>query len=283
MKIRTVTPMSPQQIHLRLSLESDEQGLISFFKTTIPDIVVNVKEAINKVNALKPFVRLEKEKASETRQHFIQLKSKFNGMEYARYEKSLISCPENFSGYYIDYLQMLISQSKSYTPTVIDTIAKYQSFLSSFVTNREIRTSLQSHNSLIQAQDRSNKDLLKNIKEFFPTNNGKSKTYFGKVVQRMGELDDISELVMELDKQERAIEIEKVLSMVNRCVELLDLLKEYAASNEIKDISKSSLEMLADGAWIIAESVECLAVLKTKQTQIIFKAEEMFDQLLKEN
>jgi hypothetical protein len=275
--------MSPKQIHLRLSLESEGQGLVTFFKTTIPDIVVNVKEAVNKVNALKPFVRLEKQKAQETRQHFIKLKSTFNGMEYARYEKTLISCPENFSGYYIDYLQMLLNQSRSYTPTVIDSISKYQNFLSSFVTNKEIRTSLQSHNALISSQDKSNKDLLKNIKEFFPSNTGKSKTYFGKVVQRMSELDEVSELVRELDKQERSIEVEKILSMVGKCVDLLDLLKEYAAADEIKDVSKASLEMISDGAWVIAESVECLALLKTKQTQIIFKVEDMFDQLLKEN
>lgn len=273
--------ISSEKIVSRLALESDLTGTISFFKTAVPSIVVNVKEAIDKVNVLKPFTRVEKSKAQETRNHFLKLKSKFDGMEYSRYERILVSCPEDFNGNYLDYTTMLNEVSKAFVPHAIDMLAKYQVFLASFVTNREFRKKLQDHKEITKEAEVSCNNVISNLKTFFPTNTGKSKTYFGKVVRRMSELDDISLRIQDLEKREKEIEIEKILSMVSRCVELLDIIKDYASDEDFSDVSTASIRTIAEGAKTMAEVVECLAVLKTKQAQIIFKVEDMFDYLIK--
>lgn len=274
-------PISNEKIISRLALESDLAGTISFFKTAVPSLLVNAKEAVAKVNALRPFTRVEKSKAQEARTHFLKLKSKFNGMEYSRYEKTLISCPEDFNGYYLDYTVMLIQVSKEFVPKAIEMLGKYQVFLASFVTNKEMRKKLQDHKTITQESQMACAGVLANLKVYFPSNIGKTKTFFGKVVRRMTELDELSLLIQDLEKREKEIEIEKILSMVSRCVELLDIIKDYASDEDFSDVSVQSIRTIAEGAKVMGEVVECMAVLKTKQAQIIFKVEDMFDYLVK--
>lgn len=269
------TYISNERIVSRLALESDLSNIISFFRSAVPSLVNNIKETSQTVASLKFISGVQKSKAQEVRKDFIKIKNIYDGTEYSRYEKLLVSCPEDFSGYYLDYTKMLENVSKTFVPAAIDMLAKYQAYLARFITDKESRKKIQDHKDITKEAEIARNDVLSNIKVFFPTNTGKTKTYFKNVVQRMVDLTELSEMMVALEKREKEIEIDKILQMVNKCVELLDIIKDYASDQDFSDVSSQSIKCIAHGAKTMGEIVECLAVLKTKQSQIVFKIEDL--------
>jgi hypothetical protein len=163
----------------RLALEASiAENVYSIFRDLIPGLSAKMADIVSSLN----FITGEATKAKEFKANAQNFTSQVRGLNYADYRKMLVEVPEGFEGNLLDYLKTLVKHAPIVYNDTNKLIGEYNFVLSSFITNKESKVSLQDHQELyLRAQER--RELIsKDLDAFFNPKSTLSRQPLSKVM-----------------------------------------------------------------------------------------------------
>jgi hypothetical protein len=210
-------------------------------------------------------------------QNFKSLNQKLEHVNFGTYNKTLVSIPEGFKGYFINYLVTLNKLQSDIYDNGSVMLKEYNSILSSFITNKEDKISLRDHTTFFNKLSKDRENINKQLDIYFTTGSN-SKSYLQNVIQRFADLDNIVGEVKNLRKKHNSQNIDKLSDQVKEAVSLLDVVIKQSNDSIVK-LSGSSAMNISTGAYEVAKFVELLSIFRFKTDQAVTSVTRLIEQL----
>lgn len=177
-----------------------------------------------------------------------------------------IQVPEGFEGNLYEYGELLNDLADNYYKRVPQYLADYRVYISAFISDKATKLSLKDYTSFYQtaekALDVSKGQVGKFVSKKYQT---KSVAYFGKVVNKMGEIGDMQKSLTRTEDLCNIDHIVRIDNEVKKTADVLTILIAQIKEDSIKDVSGASAKNIAEGASVMAEMVEFCAMLRYRQ------------------
>lgn len=260
----------------QLALESNViSNVINSFRNVIPNITDDLKamalRLVETDTLTKEFITAN--------QHFSKLERKIPDASFVNYSKTIVSVPEGFSGNMLNYLKFLDSLSTEIFKEANSVLGDYNLVLSSFISNKQDKISLKDHTTLFERIKERREEILKNIKQFFPSTSVNSRKRFGDVVERFGELPEIMKVLEHLNRERKGHNLKEIANAVRESVEMLDIVIEEVKKNGVTNVSGNSAMNISQGAYELARFVELVAIYRNMVDIAVTSASRMIVQL----
>ena len=230
--------------------------------------VVSVWQAITKktlllVNTMVPQLTDLDEKAQTfpiKKTEYKDLLKRVKDFAFVTYSDTLVTVPEGFTGHYVPFLVGLKAIGAELALKAPKIVENYGLELSMFLSNKDARQSLKSHDSLYKTVARERDGYYKELKGFIdPKQPTRSRVRLGSLVDRFQELEQLFYQAEQLEELRKDLRYKELLAGIGKASELLKLIKERFESGELTTASKESIKNLATGAYEIAEYMELIA------------------------
>lgn len=266
----------------RIALESQLSGnLIGLFRDQIPGFYLNVKNQADSLYGIASqlFDAKSKEEDYSKLGYFSQEQfniisddviSKLPAYSYSAISSTVIYVPENFSGDLLDYMQFMVrNDEKVIYEASLNLLSVYETILADFLSNKDSKVSLISHDHLYKKAVKTTEDLGDTHKKFFPLNTNKSRARLGDCFSRLADVQEFSKLYPSLLNTFNKAPVKAIKQASDRCVSLLELVCDAAQKEEVKEISSATTNNIATGAYEMGKLLEMLAVHRMRHMQLL--------------
>lgn len=194
------------------------------------------------------------------------LLKKLKTQDYANLLKLGIYVPEGFHGNLADYSLALRKSTDHALGVVTSVITPYNSFLSSLISSPDAVKD--SHNTLgyLDKVNKERDELNAHIGQFFHPGSTQTRIPLGDAVRRMAEWEIIFTQQTAIEHAFEQVRNTQVQQAVNAAMDLLDAVKEAAASGQFDHISSENLKGLSASTLSIAREVEFYAITRQRVT-----------------
>lgn len=176
------------------------------------------------------------------------------------YERTLVQVPEGFTGDLLTYLKELCRIGEEMTTQAVGELQTYVLILSAFLSNADARNSLRDQRSFAARLKMQREHALDRIAPFFKKNSALSLQPIGNVFSRFADLNAIYVEAARLQGIENRQSYRDIKKTVDEAVGCLKLIKDRADDHDIESVSGPMAKNIADGARVVAEYVEFVAV-----------------------
>ena len=266
----------------RIALESQFSGnLIELFRDQIPGFYLNVKNQADSLYgvASQLFDSKSTEEDFSKLGYFSQEQfniisddviSKLPAYSYTAISSTVIYIPENFSGDLLDYMQFMVrNDEKVIYEASLNLLSVYETILADFLSNKDSKVSLISHDHLYKKAVKTTEDLGDTHKKFFPLNTNKSRARLGDCFSRLVDVQEFSKLYPNLLSTFNKAPVKAIKQASDRCVSLLALVCDAAQKEDVKEISAATTRNIASGAYEMGKLLEMLAVHRMRHMQLL--------------
>lgn len=266
----------------RIALESQFSGnLIELFRDQIPGFYLNVKNQADSLYgvASQLFDNKSTEEDFSKLGYFSQEQfniisddviSKLPAYSYTAISSTVIYIPENFSGDLLDYMQFMVrNDEKVIYEASLNLLSVYETILADFLSNKDSKVSLISHDHLYKKAVKTTEDLGDTHKKFFPLNTNKSRARLGDCFSRLVDVQEFSKLYPNLLSTFNKAPVKAIKQASDRCVSLLALVCDAAQKEDVKEISAATTRNIASGAYEMGKLLEMLAVHRMRHMQLL--------------
>ncbi len=241
----------------RLSLEeSIFADSIDTFKTILPGLSTKITDVLASIENMMKTNTVQESKLAQSSK---KLRVKLPEIKYGNVEKMLVSIPAGFNGSLVLYVRDLNSLASGVYKETLETIQDYHVILSSFITNKEVQTSFETHKNFLDRVSGARSLIEEKMKHYYPENSSATKTYFGKVVDRMADMDVLIRSTEELYSSHNAANLNEINKRVKMVVELMDIVIKQIASQDITKVSSKVAKGISEGAYGLARHIEQVA------------------------
>lgn len=279
--MRTTKLFSSDQTHCEfdvnigmrtLSLESEViSNVIDTFRNLVPGVTFKIKELLGTfgkdIGQKSIFDFTDKSKIA---------REKTKQLDYGIYHKTVITVPEGFKGSFVEYVIVLNKILPHLFSNSNELLGEYNFVLSSFITNKESKTSLKDHTTLYKQAAKIRESVIQEINKFYTTND-KSVVYLGDVIERFSDLDILSTEVRKLEKLHNDQNLDDLKKVVDKSVGLLDIIIKDVQSNDISNVSGAAAKNISEGAYEIAKLVELLSLINFRTTQFLVSVDRLYE------
>lgn len=267
--------VSVEMLLERLALEDNIlTNLIETFSNVLPKLTAKIKDFSN-FSSEEQTSELIKSISSNHK----ELNKKLQYVRFVDYNKTLVSVPEGFKGYLIDYLQDLNKLTPMVYKELYSILSTYSSMLSTFITNKDAKTSLKDETRFFAEVTKHRENMVKALDKYFPKDSDLSKAYLDKTISRFADLDDLVKEAGKVDKQHTAQNMKEAQNSVNKCVDLLNIVIANMNSGEINNVSGAASKNVSQGAYEVAKYVEFVSVYRYKVEQAVTSVNKLIEQL----
>jgi hypothetical protein len=204
--------------------------------------------------------------AFQAQRDFKVISKRVQSHNFLDFQDILVQVPEGFEGNLIDYLRLLDRIHLDVFKETLEVIGDYNIVLSSFITNKEDKTSLRVHTQVYTRADAKRQQVLKDIAGFFKHDSDLSRLPLRKVIARFADMEQLTDAAVDLTKDNHIKNLEKVKSAVNETVTYLD---KIMANKETSEVSGYAAKQLAESAMSVARLVETCSIYAFKTRQAI--------------
>jgi hypothetical protein len=204
--------------------------------------------------------------AFQAQRDFKVISKRVQSHNFLDFQDVLVQVPEGFEGNLIDYLRLLDRIHLDVFKETLEVIGDYNIVLSSFITNKEDKTSLRVHTQVYTRADAKRQQVLKDIAGFFKHDSDLSRLPLRKVIARFADMEQLTDAAVDLTKDNHIKNLEKVKSAVNETVTYLD---KIMANKETSEVSGYAAKQLAESAMSVARLVETCSIYAFKTRQAI--------------
>jgi hypothetical protein len=204
--------------------------------------------------------------AFQAQRDFKVISKRVQSHNFLDFQDILVQVPEGFEGNLIDYLRLLDRIHLDVFKETLEVIGDYNIVLSSFITNKEDKTSLRVHTQVYTRADAKRQQVLKDIAGFFKHDSDLSRLPLRKVIARFADMEQLTDAAVDLTKDNHIKNLEKVKAAVNETVIYLD---KIMANKETSEVSGYAAKQLAESAMSVARLVETCSVYAFKTRQAI--------------
>jgi hypothetical protein len=242
----------------QLALEANFlPNVISSFKKTLTSLFTSLKDSESYIKGLAD----KKEQCLADVKIYTDSVRTSDKIIYMNYGERLVSKPENFQGHFLDYAEVLNTVASDLYRLRAEFMPQYVGILSSFLTNKDDKLALKDHTIIYNKLANERTNAANKLKQFFPKDNGLSKTEFKKVVARLADLKPLYTQTTTLAKLQTKSNLTILQNDVTQCTELLNMLIEQVHNGTITNISSNSAMNIANGAYEVAKFVEFVGVV----------------------
>lgn len=252
--------------------------MISLEEDFTSNALFRVKEFFPKLsNVLKDYTEgfssdsygsydIPKDTAIKTDRDFKVIKNRVTSHNFLDFQDVAVQVPEGFEGNLHDYLKLLNSIHLDIFKETLEVIGDYNVVLSTFITNKEDKTSLRIHSQVYTRADAKRQQVLKDLAGFFKDGSDLSRLPLSKVISRFADVELINKEAVDLTKDNHIKNLEKVKSGIRETLLYLD---KIVSNNETNEVSGNTAKQLADGAMSMARLVEVCSIYAFKVRQAI--------------
>lgn len=267
--------------YLSIEAQLDNLSFESYaFKDVLPmfrNLLPNLLDQIKSINLNNKDDEEYSAIIKQIKKTNINLSKKIKFANFGTYNKLLVSIPENFKGYFLNYLILLDSLNKDIYENGIEILTNYNTILSTFISNKEDKISMKDYTNLYKDAAKKRENILNQLSLYFDDNKA-SKNYLENVIERFADLDNLEKEVTNFDKAHNKQNMSNITSLVDKSVELLNLIILNSES-EIKNISGSAAINISKGAYEVGKYVELISIYRFKSEQLLTSINRLFTDL----
>jgi hypothetical protein len=266
----------------RIAMESQFSGnLVELFRDQIPGFYMHVKQQTESLYGIasqlfdKNGEDVDFSALGYLSQHQFNIISddvisKLPAYSYTAISSTVIPVPENFSGDLLDYTQFMTkNDEKVIYEATLNLLSVYETILADFLSNKDSKVSLISHDHLYKKAVKVTEDLGDVHKKFFPLNTNKSRARLGDCFSRLNDVQEFSKLYPNLLNTFNKAPVKAIKQASDRCVSLLSLVCDAAQKEDVKEISPAATRNIASGAYEMGKLLEMLAVHRMRHMQLL--------------
>lgn len=251
------TSLSAEHYMSRLALESSfVSNVVEIFKSAIPSFQRELTNAYHNLTESDEVTRDVKVGVS----HFTTVKKKLPDATFVDYANIVVSVPEGFNGKLLPYLVFLNSQTDELFKQAYDVIGAYKVVLSTFISDKENKTSLKDNTNLYHRILERREEIVNDISHFFPKSTVNTKKRLSDILDRFNDLPAIVAEMEKLNDARRQNNLSMLSSAVREVVELLDIIVKEVQADGVKNVSGNAAMNISKGAYEIGKYIEFIAV-----------------------
>lgn len=275
--IENADDQSLDYLYRRLAIESTVgSDVITLFKQLVPKSANLIKSY---VPSLSHFLETQPSEGRIDDKQRHELLKLLKSVNFLAYEDTLISVPEGFKGQLIPYLEVLLRQSSVVLAHGKKVMQDYNTELSMFLSNVDIRSSLKSHEAHYTLVRQERESYQKAINAFFEKNSTRSRQKLSTVISRFQDLDKVFVLENKLKAVKDSQDFKGIVAEVQRATDMLTLIKARLDKGDISGVSGQTAKNIAEGAYEVARYAEYTSIygyfLETTLASINNTAEQL--------
>lgn len=260
----------------RLALESGViNNVIETFRNTIPALTLDLVE---KFKAFKADTETDTN-TQVIRAEFGKLKVKLVHADFVRLNDTLVSVPEGFKGNLLEYVESLGGMAAEIFQQANKTLGEYNFALSAFITNKESKVSLKDYSDLFIRVKTVREKMTEQIAAHFDPNSNLPKQKLGSVIDRIGDLEKLTQACEKLHGQFKGQNLREVSESVRKSVDLLNIIVNSAKEDGFTEISGNAALNISTGAYEVAKYVEFIAIYRFRVEQLFSTVEKLLSDL----
>lgn len=209
------------------------------------------------------------------------LDSKVKSTTFEAYADVLVSVPEGFNGNMLDYVSTLNSVHDQLFKTASELLGEYNLILSRFITNKDDKTALTDHTRLFKKTKEIRLSYVDELDQYFDPSSDNSKAKLITIIDRLGDLKDISSAVKTLERHVSSQKLRDITDGTAKAVELLDIINGSLEEGSTEGVSGNAAMNISEGAYELAELVSFMSVYRYRTQQAVSTIVNTLEQLNK--
>jgi hypothetical protein len=183
-----------------------------------------------------------------------------NKVGYSTLSQFEIHVPEGFHGNLSEYA-VFLEDSTDHTSALLNGVLNpYRDFLAGLVGNADSLKSARDPLTFLVARDKAREQLNVRASTFFKPGSVSTLVRMSAVVDRVADWDVVFTKLQAVDRVTQAYKVDEIKKVIAEISDLLDVLKEEAASGRMDSINPKQLKGLGTATLSAAQEVEFLAV-----------------------
>lgn len=241
-----------------LSLESNIlSNTLHTFRIGMPSIVEMLQSNINSLSE-NIVNRITPENFFTSKQNRVfKVLSKIN---YIMLSEIPITIPENFVGKLDEYSHDHYEITENLYVNFNNYVGEFSVILSSFITNKEDRTSSRTNDEFIKQIEKIIKEFNTYRHHYFPKDTGITKSTLNQVIKRPQDFEKMYDSLKKLNTIQGETSLNNVRDKLKHINDLLDIVIKSSLSEEEIKVSSAILENIAKITFKLAKLTEIIAV-----------------------
>lgn len=273
------TVVSVEQQLDRIAFESNfTSNLIELFKTTLPNVVQKIHEAVS-----SSFIAKEPDAAvnfgRQLKGDYKSLAKKLETSNFINFKDMLVQVPEGFKGNFTEYLDF---QDKVFNQVIAngnELLSEYSVILAAFITNKENKLSLKDHTGFYKKIEAQRSELTKGFDKFFNVNSDSPLQRLSQIVGRFEDVEDIVDKTVKLETNTKQSNLNEIQASVKKISGYLDILIAQVQDDSVSNVSGSAARNIAEGAFEVAKFVEFISLFHFRTEQSVQTTKKLLDKL----
>jgi hypothetical protein len=215
---------------------------------------------------------------------FSKEKRVLNNLEHLNYvnlSQSLVTTPEGFKGYFLDYLQTLEKIQTLAYKEAHEFIKEYQMVLSSFITNKDDQISSKDLSFFYNRVEQRTLENSGEIAKFFNSPNKVARAKLQSVLARLSDLETISKVTSNIESKHNIDDLKSIEFSINKIISMLNIVIEQMKRQDTSKVSRQAALNLSQGAYNLARYIEFISLLHFRISVILKVINDLFDFLNK--
>ena len=273
------TNVSVEQQLDRIAFESNFTGnLIELFKTTLPNVVQKIHEAVS-----SSFIAKEPDAAvnfgRQLKGDYKSLAKKLETSNFINFKDMLIQVPEGFKGNFTEYLDF---QDRVFNQVIAngnELLSEYSVILAAFITNKENKLSLKDHTGFYKKIQAQRSEFAKGFDKFFNVNSDSPLQRLNQIIGRFEDVEDVVDKTVKLETNTKQSNLNEIQASVKKISGYLDILITQVQDESVSNISGSAARNIAEGAFEVAKFVEFISLFHFRTEQSVQTTKKLLDKL----
>ena len=172
----------------------------------------------------------------------------------------LMSKPENFKGFYADYVQDLLKTSQEIKPLTIEMLDKLKQRIAFFINEyKEGQENLGIPSKYFESKEKDIEQSTKEISKYFKMSNGSTKAEFADLYRRMSDIEVVFAGISSINDTMTISEVNKIGKLSVEISEFIDMLIELNVKGGGKIINDDVKKELTSSTYAAAKALEAVA------------------------
>lgn len=252
----------------RLAMEASVvANVISTFRSILPSLSSKLSDLATNFKPIDDHSKT----VEELRKFADTNKDTIREVGIVKHSDTLIPVPEGFDNKanMCQYLDCLIKSSSTITQGIQEILSEYHIVLSTFLSNKDAKTSLRDHSSFYKRIQKSRLNVTEPLSSYFDSGVDRSRLPFGNVYDQSAEVLTAVEKVVELNKIRAKHDLGFVKTQVKECSDLLGMIVDRSEKEDLTEISGAAAMDLAEGAMEVGFWVELVSIYHFRVEQAI--------------
>lgn len=176
----------------------------------------------------------------------------------------LVRVPLHLDTKILTYLNMLDEVNEDSYAKGVEALGNYSFILSKLLTNLDDKKALTDHTAYYKELEKTRIKFVEILEDYTDTSKSNDKYPLENVVDRLADMPEIMDKALHLSRHINDNTMTEVKSATDKVIDLLKILQERINDKSLDTISGNVVKNIAEGAYITANFVEHVSIVRYK-------------------